>query len=574
MAQFKWDSKDIEFNLFDCLQTQNLPFGLTREDQLNIFQEFATFVQREIFPLRSTSDASGAKWTPEGVKTPQGFIESTRKFYDNGWFSLGFHESAGGTPVPRALSIACSSIATGANISWYLYPMLARGAANVIHLVGSSEQKNTYLEPMVTGRFGGTMCLTEPGAGSDVGNLRSTATPLGGDRYSIQGTKIFITSGDNDIYENIVHLVLARTPGAPAGTKGLSLFIVPKFKMDSQRKITGSNDVVCAKIEEKMGLHGSATCELVFGKNGNCEGWLIGKEFDGMKNMFIMMNEARLDCGVQGEAQTNLAYEMTLQYTKEREQFGKVILEHPDVCKTMLKMRAMGRGMRALCLYTANLFDTTQEDSEIGLLTPICKAYTTDQAMLQTSEAVQMHGGYGFCSEYGIEQFMRDTKISAIYEGTNGIQSVDFVTRKILKDGGATLKKLQGKIGATLQEAQTKKLFSEELKTFSDASRIFQNGLQQLAQWGAQSETSKVLLHTTELLRLAGHIVVSWRLLDHALLAQDKLSQTSQSSQLAFYQSKIIDFQVFVAYFLPDAYAIEKTLQMGSSFSPLVGTTW
>ncbi|MCX6129365.1 MAG: acyl-CoA dehydrogenase, partial [Proteobacteria bacterium] len=550
MANYQSDLRDLAFNLFEVLEVQKHNYGLERSDLESILKEFDSFVGKEIFPTRQKSDQNGARWTAEGVKAPEIFRDSTRKFYENGWFALGLPEDIGGSPAPEAMTTACLSLATGANCAWSMYPGLSKACLNVIRHVGSQEQRAVYLAPMVEGRYGGTMCLTEADAGSDVGNLRSTAKPLGNGRYSIEGTKIFISSGDNDLYENIVHLVLARTPEAAPGTKGLSLFIVPKYRIKADGSRGELNDVSCSKIEEKMGLHGNATCELVFGKNKKSEGWLIGEELDGMKNMFIMMNEARLYCGVQGESQANLVYLLTDQYVRERVQFNKIILDHPDVRKTMLKMRAMARGLRALCLYTANLFDMNQ-DEEVGLLTPICKAYSSDEAMRLSSDAVQSHGGYGYCTEYGIEQFMRDIKIAAIYEGTNAIQAVDFVMRKILKDQGKTFAALGKKIMSSIAQPEAQKLFPDELQILGQSLQKAQEVLAQFGKLAAANKIDAILLHCSDFLKYSGHVVTAWRLLDHALLANKKLAN-AQGDEKAYLLTKLQDFRIFSHFFLTE----------------------
>jgi alkylation response protein AidB-like acyl-CoA dehydrogenase len=562
MAIYKTELRDIYFNLFDVLQiTHHQKYGLERSDVESIIKEFDTFVGKEVFPTRGETDKNGARWTPEGVRAPAVFEPLTRKFYENGWFALGLPEDIGGSPVPEAVTTACLSLLTGANCAFSMYPGLTKAALNVIRTVGTEEQKTLFVPPMMEGRFGGTMCLTEPDAGSDVGNLRSVAKPLGGGKYSIEGNKIFISSGDNQLYENIVHLVLARTNPQIGGTKGLSLFIVPKFRLKSDGSLGAANDVICTKIEEKMGLHANATCELIFGKNKSCEGYLIGNEFDGMKNMFLMMNEARLYCGVQGEAQANLAYVLTAQYVKERSQFGKTIVEHPDVKRTMLKIRAMSRGLRALCLYTADLFDHHAED-EVGLLTPICKAYCSDEAMRLSSDVVQMHGGYGYCTEYGMEQFIRDIKIAAIYEGTNGIQAIDFVMRKILKDNGKTFASFGKKIGAALQNPAAAALFPTELTMMGQSMQKAQEVLTHFGKLAMSGKMDDVLLHCTDFLKYAGHLAVAWRLLESALVAdrQLKAGQSLQAEEAAYLQSKIQDFRIFCTYYLTENIGLGKVM--------------
>jgi len=387
MGNYKADIRDVEFNLTELLKVQDWKeFGLEDNDIKGILSEYNKYVENEVFPTREPSDQVGVKHVNKKVIVPEVLHGVQKSFYDNGWFALGMPEAIGGTPVPESLYVACMSLATGANCAWTMYPGLSRAALNVINIKGDEFMKTHIVPQMMSGTWGGTMCLTEAGAGSDVGALRTTAKPLGNGKFAVQGTKIFISSGESDLYENNIHLVLARTPGGAEGTKGISLFVVPRFKINEDGSMGESNNVVCSKIEHKMGIHASATCEMQFGIDGQSEGWLIGEEFEGMATMFIMMNEARLYCGIQGESQANLAYMMAEQYSKERAQFGKEIINHPDVRRNLLKMRAMVRGMRALCLYTANLFNKAKTDHNkeaiIGLLTPICKAYCSELGYL------------------------------------------------------------------------------------------------------------------------------------------------------------------------------------------------
>ncbi|MEX0799550.1 MAG: acyl-CoA dehydrogenase, partial [Bacteriovoracaceae bacterium] len=376
------------------------------------------------------------------------------------------------------------------------------------------------------------------------------------------GSKIFISSGDNDLYENIVHLVLARTPGAPEGTKGLSLFITPKIKVNEDGSLGDSNDVVCSKLEHKMGIHGSATCVLNYGDQGNCEGHLIGKEGEGIQTMFIMMNQARLDCGIQGEAQANLAYMMTEQFVKERVQFKTEIINHPDVRRMMLKMRAMSRGLRALILYTADLFDKAEKDkkyeSYIGLLTPICKSFCSDKGFEVAVEAMQCHGGYGYCHEYGVEQFARDIKIASIYEGTNGIQAMDFVLRKILRDGGKSLRGISEEIFKTSNNLDD--TFTFERGVFSKVLGSAQDAMGFIGKKAKKNEMNFVLQNCKDFLDMAAHIVVAWRLMESAMIANDKIDSAPSESEKSYLQSKVDDFRIYCAHFLPQATAHAKTI--------------
>lgn len=563
MGYYKADIRDVEFNLTELLKVQEWKdFGLEENDVKGIVSEYNKFVENEVFPTREPSDQSGVKHVNGKVIVPEVLHGVTRSFYDNGWFALGMSGDIGGTAVPEALYVACMSLATGANCAWTMYPGLSRAALNVINLKGDDFMKTHIIPRMMEGKWGGTMCLTEPGAGSDVGALRTTAQPLGDGKYAIKGTKIFISSGESDLYENNIHLVLARTPGGEAGTKGISLFVVPRYKINPDGSQGASNNVVCSKIEHKMGIHASATCELQFGQDGQSEGWLIGGEFHGMETMFIMMNEARLYCGIQGESQANLAYMMAEKYTKERVQFSKEIVLHPDVKRNLLRMRAMARGMRALCLYTANLFNKAQQDHKvenvIGLLTPICKAYCSEQGFNVSSLALQAHGGYGYCTEYGVEQFVRDTQIAMIYEGTNGIQAIDFVMRKILKDGGKTLTALTQEIVASVQALDESK-FKREKEIFQKVLMSAQGVMQQISGYAKNNQFNLILQNCTEFLNFASQMVIAWRLLESAVLADSKMASASPADK-KYYESKVTDFKVYCSHYLIHNLSMAKTI--------------
>jgi alkylation response protein AidB-like acyl-CoA dehydrogenase len=563
MGYYKADIRDIEFNLTELLKVQEwTDYGLGEQDIKGILAEYNKFVENEIFPTREPSDQQGVKHVNKKVLAPDSIKGVQKSFYENGWFALGLPEDIGGTPVPEGLYVACMSLATGANVAWMMYPGLSRAAMNVINLKGSEFMKTHIVPKMMSGEWGGTMCLTEAGAGSDVGSLRSTAKPLDNGMYSIKGTKIFISSGESDLYSNNMHLVLARTPKGAEGSKGISLFVVPRFKINEDGSSGETNNVVCSKIEHKMGIHASATCELQFGVDGETQGWLIGEEFDGMATMFIMMNEARLYCGIQGESQANLAYMMANKYTKERAQFGKEIFHHPDVARNLLKMRAMSRGMRALCLHTANLFNKAHKDhqyeSMIGLLTPICKAYCSEQGFLVSSTALQAHGGYGYCTEYGVEQFVRDTQIAMIYEGTNGIQAIDFVMRKILKDGGKAIGALTNEIVASVQGLDEAK-FKKEKDLFNKVLLSAQSMMQHISGYAKNNQYNLILQNCSDFLHFASQMVVGWKLLESAVLADKKLA-TATGDDKAYYESKVADFKVYCGHYLVHNLSTAKTI--------------
>ncbi|MBT5095142.1 MAG: acyl-CoA dehydrogenase [Halobacteriovoraceae bacterium] len=545
MAQYRTDLEDINFTLFDLLKTEQFIEGYEANDLKDIVREYDKFIEKEVAPFRMKGDEEGVRLENGKVLSPKCFVSPTAGYYANGWFGLGLPEEFGGMPVPCAVRSACVSLGIGANVGWTMYYGLSVAVVNVLLQIGTEEQQQTYIPGLMEGKWSGTMCLTEPAAGSDVGAVKTTATPADNGSHKIKGIKIFISGGDTDLYESVVHIVLARTPGAAEGTKGLSLFIVPK-----QLENGSLNNVTCTKVEEKMGLHGSATCEMTFGGEGDCTGYLIGKEFEGMKNMFIMMNEARLLCGQQGEGQINLMYELTKQYANERAQFGTELVNLPDIKRTLLKLRTTGRGIRGLVLYTANLFSRiengeTELEDEIAFLTPICKAYGTDKGFEMSGEAVQVHGGYGFCTEYGVEQFVRDTKIGQIYEGTNGIQSIDFLMRKNLKEGGKTFSSIIKKIGDSLGHplAEEYPIEIELLQTcMGDVAKM----LTHFGKLMADKKSDCVLSCATDFTTLSGNLFVAWRLWVAACLASEKNAEQPKS----YYKSKEVDFSFFCQHTL------------------------
>jgi alkylation response protein AidB-like acyl-CoA dehydrogenase len=565
MAIYKSDQQDILFNLLDVLKiTDHEKYGFDEASVKEILSEFDKFVENEIYPTRQSSDEEGVKLNESGVTVPDSLKALNKKFYEMGWFALGQPENIGGTPVPEALGTACLSLSAAANTGWSMYPGLTKGALNVLRLKGDDYVKSTYIAPIMDGTWGGTMCLTEAGAGSDVGNLKTTAKSIDGkkDWFKIKGTKIFISSGDSDLYENNIHLVLARTPDGVPGPKGISLFVVPKIRVNADGTLGESNDVKCSGIEHKMGIHASATCVMNFGDNDDCEGYLIGGEFQGMATMFIMMNTARLDVGVQGESQANLAYELTKQYVTERTQFGTEIINLPDVKRMMLKMRAMSRGLRSLTLYTSNLFDKAEKDEKynsiIGLLVPICKSFGSDQGFNVSVDAIQCHGGYGFCTEYGIEQFARDTKIASLYEGTNGIQAIDLVTRKILKDKGQALREITEDIFKTSNKLSDD--FAFERGIFSKALAAAQDAMGFIGKKAKAGEMNMVLQNCMDFLNLSAHIVVAWRLMESAWIADEKMSQASSEQEKEYLETKIVDFKIYCSQYLVQSIALAKSI--------------
>jgi 3-(methylthio)propanoyl-CoA dehydrogenase len=412
-----------------------------------ILEGAGAFAAGEFAPLNRIGDTVGARWDHGRVTMPEGFKAAYRAYVEGGWGSLDGPEAFGGQGLPFSLATVVLEDLGSANMAFTLCPMLTVGAIEAIATHGSDEQRQTYLAKLVSGEWTGTMNLTEPQAGSDVGALRTTATPNADGSYAIKGTKIYITFGEHDLTENIVHLVLARTPGAPAGTKGISLFLVPKLRPAADGSFTEANDVRCVSIEHKLGIHASPTCVLSYGDHDDCKGWLIGLEMGGMRAMFTMMNNARLNVGLQGVQIGERATQAAVAYARERVQGGKAIVEHPDVRRMLMRMKALAQGARALVYAAAGCVDRAHAGVEgakarLDLLTPLAKSYGTDIGCEVASLGVQVHGGMGFVEETGAAQHYRDIRIAPIYEGTNGIQAADLVGRKLTGDGGAALKSL------------------------------------------------------------------------------------------------------------------------------------
>jgi len=410
-----------------------------------VVEALADFVTGEIVPLGPVADREGARWTPEGVVTSPGYKQAYAALVEGGWMSLTGAEDAGGQGMPLILATLLMEDMCGADMAFSLCSMLSFGAMDALEVHGSDEQKALWLPKLVSGEWTGTMNLTEPQAGSDVGALKTSAVRQPDGRYKIKGQKIFITYGDHDMADNIVHTVLARTPDAPPGTKGISLFLVPKYRLDADGKPAELNDVRCASIEHKMGIHGSPTCVMLYGEDDDCYGELIGAEGGGMRAMFTMMNAARLQVGLQGVAVAEAATQHAVAYALERIQSARAgssakvpvaIIGHPDVRRMLLRMKALTMGARALVYAAVGAADRAKAgvagaQERVDLLTPLAKAWGTDVGCEVASLGVQVHGGMGFIEETGAARYYRDVRISPIYEGTNGIQAADLVNRKL-----------------------------------------------------------------------------------------------------------------------------------------------
>ena len=420
-----------------------------------ILEGAGAFATGEFAPLNRIGDTQGARWADGRVTMPAGYRDAYRAYVDGGWGSLDGPEHAGGQGLPFALATVVLEDLGASNMAFTLCPMLTVGAIEAIHTHGNDAQRSIYLPKLVSGEWTGTMNLTESQAGSDVGALRSTATPAADGSWRITGTKIFITFGEHDLTDNIVHLVLARTPDAPAGTKGISLFLVPKLRPDVEGEFTLPNDVRCVSIEHKLGINASPTCVMSYGDNGDCHGWLIGPEMGGMRAMFTMMNNARLNVGLQGVQIGERATQAAIAYARDRVQGGRAIIDYPDVRRMLMRMQALTQGARSLLYAAAGDVDRAKAGVEgakarLDVLTPLAKAWGTDVGCEVASLGVQIHGGMGFIEEAGAAQHYRDIRIAPIYEGTNGIQAADLVGRKLTGDGGTAVRAL---IAATRADA-------------------------------------------------------------------------------------------------------------------------
>ncbi len=447
-------------------------FAAATSDMVDAVLEGAgQFAAGEWAPLNRIGDTVGARWTPQGVRMPEGFARAYKDYVDGGWGTIGVDEAWGGQGLPFAIQTAVLETLGAANMSFALCPTLTAGAVEALAHHGTPEQQATYLPRLATGEWTGTMNLTEPQAGSDVGALKANAVPRGDGTWLVKGTKIFISFGDHDMSPNIVHLVLARTPDAPAGTRGISLFLVPKYRLDANGEPGAFNDVRVVSIEHKMGLHASPTCVLSFGDHDDCVGELIGPEHGGMRAMFTMMNNARLNVGLQGVQVAEGATQAAVAYALDRVQSARAgsasrdsvrIVEHPDVRRMLLRMKAQTQAARALVYYAAGqvdratLGDAAAKD-RLELVTPLAKAHATDIGNEVASLGIQIHGGMGYVEETGAAQFFRDARITPIYEGTNGIQAADLVGRKLGLDGGRAF---AGLISDMLDEVKSENLLA------------------------------------------------------------------------------------------------------------------
>lgn len=598
------DQRDVKFVLYEQLDIEKLSdtakYAEYSKEMYDMALEQAwKLAENEMEPANRKGDQDGCVWENGKVRVPESYHRPYQMYREGGWLPISEDVEAGGQGFPVVIGLAAIEAFGAANLSLFLYPGLTHGAARLLEVYGTEEQKRAFMDKLYSAEWCGTMCLTEPQAGSDVGASRTKALPNEDGSYSISGTKIFISCGEHDLTENIVHMVLARIEGAPPGTKGLSLFIVPKLRPENGQLV--DNDVNCGGIEHKMGIHGSATCTLNFGENNNCVGYLLGGANQGMRIMFQMMNESRLFVGMQGQSHASAAYLHALQYAKERTQGSDMsrlkdptapkvaIINHPDVRRMLMFMKSVTEGLRALLYYVGFCEDlvrstTSNEEREkyqdfIDILIPVCKAYGSDMGFRVCETAIQVLGGYGYCQEHPVEQFLRDCKIASIYEGTNGIQALDLVGRKLVIKRGQLFKRLIGETEVFLDWARKNFELRELVATF-EASR--EQLIQVTKYFGLKGMTADYvvpLLYATPYLELFGDVAIGFMLLWQALIAHRRLQEIyvdagakdsesqkevlAKNRSAAFYRGKVASAEFFITNVLSLSRGKAKAIMSG-----------
>ena len=581
MATYKAPVDDALFLLHEVFHLDrygNLPgFGDATPDVVEaVLREAGKFSEEVLTPLNRLGDEEGCTRHPDGsVTTPKGFKEALKQMVEGGWIGISVPPEFGGQGLPTTLTQLVNEFLCSANLSFAMYPGLTQGAIAALLVHGSPEIKAKYLPKMVEGVWTGTMNLTESHCGTDLGLLRTKAVKQPNGSYKITGTKIFISAGEHDMSENIIHLVLARIEGAPAGIKGISLFVVPKILVKDDGSLGARNGVTCGSIEEKMGIHGNSTCVMNY---DGASGWLIGEENRGLNAMFVMMNEARLGVGVQGLALSEVAYQNAATYAKERlqgralsgakypNQPADPIIVHPDVRRTLLIIRAFNEAARALVMWTALRTDVSHRsgdakerqsaDDHMGLLTPVIKGVLTEQGFANAVQAQQMFGGHGYIAEHGMEQFVRDARIAMIYEGANGIQALDLVGRKLGKDGGRALMAFLNEIGGFIKE----KGADASMKPFVTPLGVALGHLQQASMWFMQNAMAKpdnAGAGATDYLQMFGLVALGYM---WCLIAQAALAKQTDARMKA----KLITARFFMERMLPETAAQLARIKSGA----------
>ncbi|MFS2125873.1 acyl-CoA dehydrogenase C-terminal domain-containing protein [Pseudomonas sp. Pseusp97] len=581
MADYKAPLRDMQFVLNEVFEVANLWAELPAlaetvdvETAAAILEEAGKVTGGVIAPLNRSGDEEGCSWSAEGVKTPAGFPEAYRTYAEGGWVGVGGAPEFGGMGMPKVIGAQVEEMVNSANLSFGLYPMLTAGACLSLLNHASEELKGKYLPNMYAGTWAGSMCLTEPHAGTDLGIIRTKAEPQADGSFKISGTKIFITGGEHDLTENIIHLVLAKLPDAPAGSKGISLFLVPKVMVNADGSLGERNAVSCGSIEHKMGIKASATCVMNF---DGATGWIVDAPNKGLAAMFTMMNYERLGVGIQGLATGERSYQSAVEYARERIQSraptGPVakdkaadpIIVHPDVRRMLLTMKALNEGGRAFSSYVAMQLDTAKYSEQpttrkraeelVALLTPVAKAFLTDMGLETTIHGQQIFGGHGFIREWGQEQLVRDCRITQIYEGTNGIQALDLMGRKIVGSGGAYAKLFTDEIRAFTASA------SAEQGEFTGPLNAAVQNLDELTAWvldRAKGNPNEIGAASVEYLHAFGYTAYAYM---WALMARAALGKEGQDE---FYASKLGTARFYFARLLPRIHSLTASVKAGS----------
>jgi alkylation response protein AidB-like acyl-CoA dehydrogenase len=580
--------RDLQFVLHEVLHVtddfKQMPkhVDIDADTIAAVLEEGGKFASEVIFPLNQSGDEQGCTLDRDTheVKTPDGFKAAYDQYVQGGWPALSADPDFGGQGLPVVVNQCFYEMLNSANQAWTMYPGLTHGAYEALHAHGTDAQKALYLPKLTSGEWTGTMCLTEPHCGTDLGLLRTKAEPQADGTYRITGNKIFISAGEHDMVSNIVHLVLARLPDAPAGSKGISLFVVPKFHVNADGSLGERNGIYCGGLEHKMGIHGNATAQMVL---DGAVGTMVGQPNKGLAAMFVMMNAARIGVGMQSLGLTEVAYQNAVAYAKDRIQSRSLtgpkdpskpadsILVHPDVRKMLLTARAYAEGGRALALHCALLIDRelnhpdeavrAESADQVALLTPIVKAFITDNAWTATSSCMQVFGGHGFIREWGMEQYVRDARINMIYEGTNTIQSLDLLGRKVLGNQGASLKKFGKHIAALVAEAQG----DEDMAEFiNPLAKLGQQMTQFTGEIGykALENADEVGAAAVDYLRVAGHLVFGYF---WARMAQVALQKIAEGNRDPFYQAKLQTARFYFAKLFPETASLMLTARAGSA---------
>lgn len=590
-TEYAVDLRDLKFILFEQLKIQDTlaeapqfaDFDITFYE--SILEEATKLAIEAIAPSNKDGDVIGATFEDGAVICPPSFREAYDTQVQAGWLAISAKPEYGGMGLPEVIGMAVTDVQTGANMALSIYSGLTKGVGNLLVEFGE-DWMNEFITPkLYTGEWAGTMLLTEAGAGSDVGENRCKAVETDEEGvYHLEGEKIFISGGDQDLTENIVHVVLARLPDAEPGTRGLSIFVVPKMWHDEEGNITGTNDIICSGIEEKMGIHGSATCTMALGTNGPCKAWILGEEGQGMKIMFHLMNEARIFAGLQAVSAAAPAYLNSLAYAKERLQGPDInnfrdpeaprvpIVIHPDIRRMLMTQKVMIETMRGFLYATAARMDQlhatddpTEQQSlkdDMELYTPICKSHCSDMAFQMTSLAVQVLGGYGYCSEYPVEQYMRDSRITAIYEGANGIQAMDLMGRKLSMRNGMLFMQWLQRVTAQLNEWEATD-FDEEAEALAEVRDLVSASGMHLFQYAMGGKLSTAMLESSNLLTLFGIFLLGMTAMEQAVVAQEALDEGCEESDEAFYQGKVLNLKFYISHILPQAQAFAAMIQSG-----------